>query len=498
MTRSVWKATADDVRFPALVGELRADVVIIGGGITGITTALLLNKGGVSVALLEAGRLGTGTTGDSTGNLYAPVDWHLFALEDKWGKEAMQAVAHSRQDAVDLIEQTVRTYELDCDFARRPFCLYAESAAKDEIERVEREYRAAVDAHLNARVVDRVPLPFRVEKALVIEGQAQFHPLNYVRALAGRIVSDGCRIFEHSQVTRIDDNAGVVTTETGQVRADRIVMATHTPKGVCAVHTAMKVFQEHGIGLRLSDDVYPRGIFWSAGSTHSLRTVERKGERFLIVVGEKHPTGQVEHGERCIDALEHYARKRFPVRSRHHAWTGQHYRSADELPYIGRSPGTGRTYIATGFATDGLTYGALAAMIISEDIFGCENKWSDLYDAGRVTPAESAGVVQEDVSAGTRLVRDYLHRYPDQLDQVPRGAGRLLEIEGRKLAVYRDEGDRFALTSPVCTHMGCLVHWNALERSWDCPCHGSRFTVQGDVIEGPALGPLERYDVPTK
>lgn len=498
MTRSVWQATAHHVRFPALTDDLRVEVAIIGGGITGITTAMLLAKGGVKVAVLEADTLGAGTTGHSTGNLYALIDAHLHILADKWDADTAAAVAHSRQDAVDLIELTVHAHDLDCAFARRPFCLFATDAAPDAIAIVEREYRAAIDAHLNARMVQGLPLPMRVEKALVVEGQAQFHPLNYVRDLARKIPSDLCRIFEHTAVTQVDAEHGALHTDGGQVRADKIVMATHTPKGRFAVHAQMEVYREPALAARLRAGPYPEGIFWGIGDRHSLRTLHAGGRDYLVVVGGKYKTGHEKHTEQRAIALERYVRDHFPVEAVSHVWAAQQYRPADLLPYIGKSVGHERVYIATGFASDGLTYGTLAAMIISEDIFGRENKWSDLYDPARLIPLKSAkAVARETLDSVVQAAQGTLAPTPPtEVSGVPRGEGRLLDIEGTRVAVFRDHDDRVVLLSSTCPHTGCTVQWNAGEHTWDCPCHGSRFTVQGDVIEGPALAPLSRYGVP--
>jgi glycine/D-amino acid oxidase-like deaminating enzyme/nitrite reductase/ring-hydroxylating ferredoxin subunit len=492
MSTSVWDGTAREVHFPSLHDDLHVDVAIIGGGITGLTTAMILGKAGMRVAVLDAGRIGDGTTGHSTGNLYAPVDWHLYAISDKWDTDTMQAVAHSRQDAVDLVEMTVRSYGIDCQFARRPFYLFATSANHREVETIEREYRAAIDAHLNARVVKSLPLSLHVEKALIIEGQAQFHPLNYVRGLAERLATDGCRIYENSEVMAIDDRQGLVRTDGGQVRADHIVMATHTPKGVFAVQMEMQVFREYGIAARLHSDTYPTGIFWSVGTKHSIRSVESNGDRFLIVVGEKHKTGEDADAERRTYNLERFAREHFDVANVAYAWSAQQYRSADELPYIGRAGGSQRTYIATGFASDGLTYGTLAAMTISEAIFGRESKWSDLYEPDRIEPVKAAqGSTHESADVVRHLTSEMFMQYPETFAQVPAGEGKVLEVDGEKLAVYRAEDDTLTAVSALCTHLQCTVHWNDAEKSWDCPCHGSRFTRDGMIIEGPALAPLE-------
>ena len=495
---SLWQGTAQPTHFPSLNEDAIADVAIIGGGITGLTAAMLLVAAGKRVIVLEAGAIGAGSTGSSTGNLYAVVDRQLSTLEAKWGRETMEAVAQSRVDAIDLIEDTVRRYGIDCAFHRRPFCLYASDPARADIELIEHEYRAAQHANLNARLTKDIALPFPIYQALVIEGQAQFHPLNYVRGLAHHLVEAGCAICEDTRVTAIDDNTGVVQTESGQVRAEAIVMATHTPKGIYAVHALMEVHREYGIAAPLNDGRHPDGIYWDISSKHSTRTFDADGQRYLVAIGAAHPTGHDTETAPRYREVERFARQHFGIGDVGFEWSAQNYRSADGLPYIGRSHGASRTYIATGFGADGLTYGTLAASLISEEILGRESRWSDLYDARRFTPVKSAkGALAENLSVAKHLLKDYLARRPKDLEQVPPGEGRILTLDGDKVAVYRDDMGDYTLVSPHCTHLGCLVHWNSADKSWDCPCHGSRFTVTGNIIEGPALTPLARHEADT-
>lgn len=495
---SLWQGTAHPIHFPSLSEDVTADVAVVGGGITGLTAAMLLAEAGKRVIVLEAGAIGSGSTGTSTGNLYAVVDRQLCTIEDKWGRDVMEAVAQSRVEAIDLIEHTVRRFGLDCQFQRRPFYLYASEPAHEDLETIEREYRAAKNANLNAVLAKQIPLPVPVYRALVIEGQAQFHPANYVRDLARQLAASGCRICENTRVTNIDDNAGVLQTETGTVRAEVIIMATHSPKGVYAVHALMEVYREYGIAATIADRAVADGIYWDISRKTSIRAYDADGERYLIVIGGKHLTGHDTDTRQCYRTIKQFARDHFALGDIAFEWSAQNYRSADGLPYIGRSPGSSRTFIATGFGADGLTYGSLAASIISEEILGRESRWSDLYDARRFTPIKSASrAAAENLHVAKHLLQDYFARRPKELEQVPPGEGRILKLDGTKVAVYRDEFDHYTLVSPTCTHLGCLVHWNSAERSWDCPCHGSRFTATGAVIEGPALAPLEQHGAGT-
>ena len=493
-TASIWKGTSEETDFPALTGDLSVDVAIIGGGITGITAALLLSQAGKSVAVLEAGKLGMGTTGFSTGNLYAVLAEHLFTIGEKWDEATMRAVADARQGAVDLIEKIITTHAIDCDFFRRPLHLFAADAAEERKGAVEKEYQAAVTIGLKARLTETLPSPFKAEKALIIEEQAQFHPLNYVKGLAQAIADERCQIFEHSKAIAIDDSRCIVDTAGGSVTAGKIIMATHTPKGVNVLQTELGPYREYAIAARLDGNDFPEGIFWSLGpSRHSIRSYDSNGHKYLLVLGEDHKTGQKEETGECYQRLEEYLRANFAAGAIEYRWSAQRYYPADKLPYIGKSIGSANVYVATGYATDGLVYGTLAAVLISDDIMGRENPCSGLFDSRRFNPAKSAKeFLTENINVAGYYLKDYL-KGPEthSADEVGRGEGKLIKLNGEKLAAYRDDNGKLFLLSPVCTHMKCIVHWNKAERTWDCPCHGSRFQFDGEVIEGPAIAALE-------
>lgn len=494
--QSVWKATTAEAAFPQLPGDIDVDVAVVGGGITGISAAALLAEQGRSVAVLEAHRVGEGTTGHSTGNLYAMVDQRLYRIRSKHDDEALHLVADSRRQGMAFIEERVRRYRIDCGYAHHPWVLFSESTDKDEV--LEREAEAIARAGMNVVRETSLPLPFPIRSAIRVDGQAQFNPLAYVKGLAGSIQSDTCRIYERTKVTEFDeDNPTVVHTSHGVVRAKKVIMATHTPKGVRFVHTLMGAHREYGIAVRLNGGYPPGGIFWSTeqGHHHSLRRYTVGDETFLLVVGEPHKVGQEEHNEERLRQLEEYARSRFDVHSVAYRWGGQHYSPADGLPYIGESGFSPDVYMATGFATDGLVYGTTAALLIADMIVGRDNPWRELYDPGRFTPGASAG---EFVKLNADVLAQYIRDLPgiadrDKLEEVPYGEGKTVEIDGEKCAVYRDENGKYHIVSAVCTHMDCIVNWNRAERSWDCPCHGSRFTIDGEVIEGPAVAELQKY-----
>jgi glycine/D-amino acid oxidase-like deaminating enzyme/nitrite reductase/ring-hydroxylating ferredoxin subunit len=487
----IWRAkTHERASFQPLQTHLETDVAIVGGGITGLTTALRLADEGLRVAVLEAHEIGSGTSGYSTGNLYGTVDQHLAPLRDKWDEGVVRSVVEGRMQAIALVEETVMRLGIDCQFERRPWYLCAEGKA--EAEWLELELAAAKAAGLEATLVESAPLPFPVRRALRLDKQAQFNPYAYLQGVARAACAGDCDIYEQTKVVDIDPEAGVTETERAKVRATHIVLATHTPKGLNLIQTELGPYREYGIAARLKAGNYPDGAFWLLGQSRSIRSYRYEGQDYLLLVGEKHKTGHHHDAPHYYQVLEAYLRERFDVAAVDYRWSAQQYRPADALPYIGRS-GHENVYMGTGYAADGLVYGSLAGMIISDLILGRDNRWSELFDPHRFTPLKSAKrLVKENFHVASHLLKDYVGgAEADTVEEVPRGEGRIVALDGEKLAVYRSPDNKLSVLSPVCPHMKCMVHFNAAETSWDCPCHGSRFRTDGSVIEGPAYQGLE-------
>lgn len=479
-------------------GYLDVDVAIVGAGITGLTTAYLLAKSGKRVAVLEAMEVGKGTTGSSTGNLYTPVDERLYKVASKHDESVLQAVVSSRTEAVNFIEQRVQEFSIDCEFKRVPWYLFTTDSK--QAQQIRQELEAVQKSGIAATGEVPADFPYNAEAVINIANQAQFNPLKYVQGLAAGIASDNCRIYENTKVLQVEDGEPcMVHTERGQVRTAKVVMATHSPKGVYAVHSAMEAYREYAIAVRLKGDLPASGTYWHLQQQHhySVRPYSNGSGDFLLVLGEPHMVGHQEHNEENLRKVEEYARKHFDVESVAYRWAAQNYRPADLLPYIGSSPMQNNVYIATGFAADGLVWGTVAAQIIQDAILGKDNPWAKTFDPKRFTPVASASkVIDENVHVVKHLVEDYL--LPDdtvELREIKSGEAKTLELNDKKVAAYRDEQGELHVVSSVCTHMGCVVHWNSAEKSWDCPCHGSRFSVDGEVIEGPAYRNLANVDL---
>jgi glycine/D-amino acid oxidase-like deaminating enzyme/nitrite reductase/ring-hydroxylating ferredoxin subunit len=484
---SVWHAGAPSTGFPPLPGDVDTDVVIVGGGITGVTLAALLADAGRSVVLLEALRIGDGTTGHSTGNLYGIVG-QLQQLHSAWDTETTKRVVRSRLEAVDLVERLAAGLPGGAGFQRVPQFVYAVDAGARA--GIESEFEVVRRLGLPCSLEDASDLRHAVGPVLTIEGQAQFHPLAYVRALALQAASARCQIFEDSAVIEIDHAERVVRTARGTVRANEVVLATHTPKGVFGLHAEMTVHREYAVAGALTPTPPPAAINWGrGGESHSVRHVVDAHGDWLVVIGAETKTGRHD-GAGEQRAIDERARAQFGLQPQWR-WSAQNYHSPDFIPYIGRSRGTD-ALIATGFAADGLTYGTLAARLLADEIAGRVNPYAELYSARRLTPVKSAPrFIEENVQVVKSFMQDYVtDRQSVPLAQLAAGDGAIAEHAGDRVAAYRSADGRVTMVSPVCTHLKCLVHWNSAESSWDCPCHGSRFDVDGRVLEGPALAPL--------
>ncbi len=495
---SIWNGTGDTgSTFPPLIGDITAETVIVGGGISGVMTAYMLVQKGKNCVLIESMDVAGGTTSHSTGNLYCMVDEKLQKVRSKFDATKAKSLAQSRQATVDFIEQIVRQHNIECDFVRVPFYLYAFHEKENSI--IEKEYEATKEAGISCQLLNSMPnLPYKTGKALAVENQAQFHPLKFVQEIAKIVASMGAQIFERTKMLRYEQSGEeyLIETENGYIKAKNIVLATHTPKGFLPVQTLVYPYREYGVAAKV-DEPLANGIYWGVvddPKKYSVRPYKHNGENYIMVIGENHKTGHKEDNEENFSNLENFLREKFGVTEIAYRWGGQHYKSADSIPFIGKSDIGKGLYYATGLATDGLTYGTLAAMIITDEISAIQNPWTEVYTPTRFTPMASAKeFLKENADVASQYLKDLPFKFDvNALDEVQTGEGKVLSIDGKRCAAYRDENYQLHIVSAICTHLKCVVHWNKGEKSWDCPCHGSRFTYDGRVIEGPAINDLPK------
>ena len=489
---SPWIATGTaQPEHPGLDGDVRADVAVIGGGIVGVTTALLLTEAGARVALLEADRVGHGVTGHTTAKVSSQHGMIYDRLRSRFGADGARAYGAANEAALEWIADRVASDGIDCDLRRRPSYVYGERSE------IESEARAASEAGLPASLAEDTPLPFDAGVAVRFDGQAEFHVGRYMAALASVLDAAGCEIFERTRAVEVDtDEDCVIKTPGGRVTADQVVVATHYPfldrsLAFARVHTE----RSYAMLCRIAE-APPEGMLISAGSpTRSVRGVPLDGEELLLVGGEGHRTGTGGDTRERYARLEAFAREHWDVRSVAYRWSAQDAMTVDGLPYVGRlTPTGGRVWMATGFAKWGMTGGTAAAMLLTDLVQRRENPWRELFDPYRLTVRASAPrLVADGLRFGLHFAGDRITKPGRRsLDDLLPGEGDIVRHDDEKVAAYRDEEGVVTAVSPTCTHLGCQVSFNVAERSWDCPCHGSRFAPDGAVLQGPAVHRLER------
>lgn len=506
-TDSIWTATADVPQYPALSENLTTNVCVVGAGIAGMTTAYLLAREGKSVVVLDDGPIAGGESGRTTAHLSFAIDDRYFKLESKFGTNGARLAAESHKEAVDKIEEIVVKEHIDCDFLRLDGYLFLPPGW--EVEYLQLELEAAHRAGLkDVRMVERLPLHEPIGPALHFPQQGQFHPVKYLAGLARAIERDGGLIYTGTHVTGVKGLEGgknaVITTANGHtVRAHHAVVATNTPvNDWITIHNKQAPYRTYVIGALVPHNSVPRALYWDTADPYHYVRLQRLSEvhDVLIVGGEDHKTGQAHDTDARFDALEEWARHIFPmIEFVEFRWSGQIIEPVDSLAYIGRNPGdTDNIFVATGDSGQGMTHGTIAGMLITDLIQNRDNNWAKLYDPAR-KPIHGLGeYARENLNVARQYVGLVTSGDVKSVDAISPGTGAVVRRGFQKVAVYRNNSGELHEMSAVCPHMGCVVDWNDTEKSWDCPCHGSRFDPHGRVINGPAntnLSPTEdTYD----
>lgn len=492
---SVWTATAEIQPYDALLTDKRADVAVIGGGWIGLTTALLLAQDGADVVLLEAGRLGSRTSGHTTGKVTSQHGAIYADLIDRHGEDKARLYADANQAAVGRVAELAASEAIDCELIRTPAFVYS----PDSENELKREAEAAISLGLPAQLTDGSDVGVPAVAAVRFDGQVQLHPVKYLAGVAAALTQAGGRIFEHTRAVGLHEKDDVVrvSTEAGpEVRARHVVVATLLPFGLTGGYVAKtRPQQSHGIAVRLPVEA-PVGMSISTGSpVRSSRPWPGGGPNGLIVVGGNHGTGTVEDTEAIYQNLIDWTGSTWNYSCQaEYRWSAHDYSTPDLLPYVGRSPGSRSVLVATGMHKWGLSNGMVAAGILCDLVAERTNPWTDLYDAGRIGDAKAvATLLRDNLLVGKDFVTGHLSRALHRgLDHLEVGQGGLFDIDGQTVGAYRDHEGTLHTVKPTCTHLGCTLSWNNADTTWDCSCHGSRFSLDGTVLDGPATKPLDR------
>ncbi len=493
-TRSIWM----EVPIPlesSLSERISADVCVVGAGIAGMTTAYLLAKEGKSVVVVDDGPIGGGMTGRTTAHLVNALDDRYFELERLHGEEGARLAAESHTAAIGAVEKIVNDLHIKCEFERLDGYLFvpphdSRKILDDELEAV---HRAGLT---NVQKVDRVPWDtYDSGPALRFPNQAQFHPLKYLAGLAKGIKDRRGRIFTNTHATSIEGGkrARVETSNGGVVEAAAVVVATNTPvNDLIAIHTKQAPYQTYVIGARIPKDSVTRALYWDTPDPYHYIRIESVNEAegtydVLIVGGEDHKTGQQDDANKRFGALERWTRHRFPVEEILYRWSGEVMEPVDGLAFIGRNPmDSNNVYIATGDSGNGMTHGTIAGILLTDLIMDRRNSWESVYDPSRITLKALPEFAKENLNVAVQYTDLVVAGDVESADEIKPGSGAIISHGVSKSAVYRDPDGELHERSAVCRHLGCIVKWNTLENTWDCPCHGSRYDAYGKVIQGPA------------
>jgi glycine/D-amino acid oxidase-like deaminating enzyme/nitrite reductase/ring-hydroxylating ferredoxin subunit len=484
---------------PALSQDARADVCIVGAGIAGMMTAYLLGKEGRRVIVLDDGPIGGGETGRTTAHLSDALDDRYRELERVHGSGGARLAAESHRRAIELIAGIVEAEKLDCDFARVDGYLFGSDQADEDDLR--REYEAARRAGVLVEWAVEPPCsPFGARPALRFPQQGRIHALHLLEGLARCIERDGGHIHCGTHVTGVQGGAPVrIDTEHGaRVLASACVAATNSPiTDYVVTHAKQAPYRTFAIAARVPSGSVPDALYWEDADPYIYIRLQPVGDHDLLIVGgEDYKTGQREDDEERLDRLAAWTRERFPVvESIEYRWSGQVLEPADGVAFIGPNPsGADNVYLATGDSGHGMTHGAIAGMLLTDLIVGRDNEWARLYDPKRVSLRSIGELARENLNVAAQYSAWVLPGDVSEESAVAPGEGRVVRRGTKMVAVYCDEAGTLTERSAACTHLKCIVNWNDLEKSWDCPCHGSRFAPTGEVLNGPALTPLPPVD----
>lgn len=491
-----WRDSVEFSSYPKLDESIEADVGIVGGGITGITAAYLLAKQNIKVVLIDAGVILNGTTGHTTAKVTAQHGLIYDELIEHFGLEKASMYYKASSEAIQFIRDTVNKHDISCDFKQEDAYIYTNS--DPYLAKLETEKKAYDRLEIPSELVKNMPLEVPMKSALIMKNQSQFHPLKYLKALLDDSVKNGAEIYEQTTAIDVEYNKhpSIITRDGHRVNCRYVIQASHYPfyDGQGFYPTRMYADRSYVVGIK-SNKKYPGGMYINAESpTRSLRATTMDGEDLWLVGGDSHKTGQGQPTMEHYNALEQFADKNFGISDYVYRWSAQDLITLDKVPYIGPITKEQQSvFVATGFRKWGMTNGTIAAKMISEMILSEKNEYEELFSPSRfqADPAvRKFTSINADVAK--HLIKGKLEYTNDLVSELATDEATVTRIKGKRTGVYKDQDDKLHMVDTTCTHLGCEVEWNSGDRTWDCPCHGSRFSYTGHVVEGPAERPLNK------
>ncbi len=494
-TESIWMATFNVPKFESLKTDIKCEVCVVGAGISGLTAAYMLLRSGKKVVIVDDNQIGGGESSRTTAHITNVIDNRFSEIERLHGAAAAKLAAESQKEAVSIIEGIITHNQIDCDFARvKGYLLFK----PDEKAEMDKEFEACVKAGVDVRISENIPIEsFKKYHSLEFDNQAEFHMLKYLSGLAGLITAMGGKIYTGTHIKNIKDGKPVtaITSSEIKITADDIIIATNSPiSDYVAIHTKQIANRTYVIGINIPKDSVPHALYWDTEEPyHYVRLYKQQRYDVLIVGGEDHKTGQDNDPKGKFNNLYSWATEKFPMAENiAYKWSGQVMEPFDGLSFIGKDPeNSEHVYLVTGDSGMGITHATYAAVILDDLINGRENKWASLYDPKRITMKTAPEFISEGLNAVIQYIDIFTPPEAAYISEIPAGSGAIMDLGSGKQAVYKDIDGRIYWFSALCPHLKCVVNWNKLEKTWDCPCHGSRFSAKGKIINGPALSDLK-------
>ncbi|CAF3371804.1 unnamed protein product [Rotaria sp. Silwood2] len=500
-TSSIWNATVRTLKFKPVSENLNTEVCIVGAGIAGLLAGYFLSKEGKKVIIIDDGEVAGGETSRTTAHITNVIDDRYYEIEKLHGNENARLAAGSQTAAINALEKIVKEEKIDCDFKRIDgFLFFTPDEDADELQK---EYEACTRAGLNIVISETSPIEtFNSYPCLKFPNQAEFHPLKFLNGICKAIIKYGGEIFTNSHAEGIEDSdkeknkkATVILTKKKTITAENVIVATNSPiSDYLAIHTKQAPYMTYVIGFIIPQDYVKEGLYWDdADPYHYIRRYFDGEDEILIVGGEDHKTGQEDNPDERYNCLEEWAKQHFSELGKiKYRWSGQVMEPVDGLSFIGKDPeNKNSVYITTGDSGMGMTHAAFSGILLKDLICEYENPWAELYDPKRITVKAADEFLKEGVNVVAQFVDYVTPGDESSVKEIANGEGALIREGLKKIAAYRDEKGDLHKFSAVCPHLKCIVQWNPSEKTWDCPCHGSRFDSKGVVINGPALSNLE-------
>lgn len=495
---SYWRTHIEFPAFPKLEQDIDVDVVIVGAGITGITSAYLLVEEGLKVAVIDSDEVLNGTTGHTTAKITAQHDLIYAEFMHSLGREKAGFYYQANSEALKFMKETVDKHSIECEFSSQDAYIY--STTEKFAKKIVKEAEAYKTLGIDGELVDTIPFNIDIQNALVMKNQAQFHPTKYLVRLIQHITEKGGQIFEQTTAVNIEtgENPSVLTTEDKRITANHVLICSHFPfyEGAGLYSTKLYANRSYALAVKTKKK-FPGGMYISADKpARSLRSVTANEEELVLIVGEDHKTGQGIETMDHYKALETFGEEVFELEEVRYRWSAQDLVTLDNLPYIGElTAGNPNVLVATGFRKWGMSNGTAAGLLLRDLVLGKENPYEELYTPSRFNVHPSVkNFVVENANVVSQLIKGKLDSPKTTPEELSNGEGAVITLDGHRKGAFRDDEGKLHIVDTTCTHIGCEVAWNNGERTWDCPCHGSRFSFTGEVLEGPAEKPLQKYD----